>query len=141
MGDDARGPVELDGKERKFLRAALLEWGGPAEPTDDLAMAMGFTCADNLSGEAWTLWRRIESRESLTASDWKRVLLASEIVFVSDVVGSGPDWPITTGLSDEESVAILRGLQRKLPRWRGTVQFSTDPHEGVRILDPERPEP
>jgi hypothetical protein len=42
------------------------------------------------------------------------VLLAVEVVFVSDVVGAGVDWPIATGISDVDSIATLRRLQRKL---------------------------
>lgn len=134
-------PVLLDDMERRFLRAALLDWGGPAEPTDALALAMGFTSADSLSRETWALWERIEAGEALATDDWRRVLLAAEIVFASDVVGSGLDWQFTSGISDEESIALLRGLQRKLPRWRGSVQFTMNPTGGVDISDPERPKP
>ena len=141
MSDDARVSVVLDDAERSFLRAALLDWGGPANPTDALAVAMGFTSADNLSDEAWALWERIEAGDPLATEDWRRVLLAAEIVFVSDVVGSGLDWEITSGISDEESITLLRGLQRKLPRWRESVQFTIDETGGVDISDPERPEP
>ena len=31
-----------------------------------------------------------------------------------DVVGSGTDWPVTTGFSDELSLHLLRSLQRKV---------------------------
>jgi hypothetical protein len=76
----------------------------------------------------------------MTADDWRRVLLSVEIVFASDVVGSGLDWRITSGISDEESVGLLRGLQRKLPRWRGSVQFTVQESGRVDITDPERPD-
>jgi hypothetical protein len=56
------------------------------------------------------------------------------------VVGSGLDWQITSDFSDEESIALLRGLQRKLPRWRSSVQFTLDQSGGVDISDPKRPE-
>jgi hypothetical protein len=140
VSDETRVPVLLDDRERSFLRAALLDWGGPADPTDALALAMGFTSADNLADEAWALWERIEAGEALATEDWRRVLLAAEIVFVSDVVGSGLDWQITSDFSDEESIALLRGLQRKLPRWRSSVQFTLDQSGGVDISDPKRPE-
>jgi hypothetical protein len=126
--------------ERRFLRSALLDWGGPAHPTDELAVAIGFTSADTLSREAWALWERIEAGEALTTGDWRQVLLAVEIVFASDVVGSGLDWRITSGISDEESITTLRGLQRKLPRWRGSVQFTKSDGGKVTISDPGRPE-
>jgi hypothetical protein len=140
VSDETRVPVLLDDRERSFLRAALLDWGGPADPTDALALAMGFTSADNLADEAWALWERIEAGEALATEDWRRVLLAAEILFVSDVVGSGLDWQITSDFSDEESIALLRGLQRNLPRWRSSVQFTLDQSGGVDISDPKRPE-
>jgi hypothetical protein len=68
-------------------------------------------------------------------------LLAAESVFASDVVGSGLDWPTTTGIPDAESIAILRGLQRKLPRWRGSTQFTVNDAGHVTISDRERPQP
>lgn len=123
MSADERVRVELDTAERRLLRAALLDWGGPARPTDEVAAAIGFSDAARLRSEAWSLWKGIEAEGRLTVSEWRRVLLAVEVVFASDVVGSGLDWSITSGLSDEESIAILRRLQRKLPRWRDSFQF------------------
>jgi hypothetical protein len=133
--------VELNADERAVLRAGLLDWGGPARPTDALAAALGFTDAAALPREAWALWEQIDRSSSLTADDWRRVLLAVEVVFVSDVVGSGLDWRYTSGFSDAETIAIMRGLQRKLPRWRDSVQFTRDGDGTVTILDQERPRP
>lgn len=101
---------------------------------------MGFSSASNLASEASALWKRIEAGQNLPPDDWRRVLLAVEIVFASDVVGAGLDWPTTSGFADEESVRLLRGLQRKLPRWRGSFQFTVDETGGVNIADSERPE-
>jgi hypothetical protein len=102
---------------------------------------MGFTDAASLSSEARELWQQIDRSSSLTADDWRRVLLAVEVVFVSDVVGSGLDWRFTTGFSDAETIGVVRGLQRKLPRWRGSVQFTGAEDGRVTILDPDRPRP
>ena len=44
------------------------------------------------------------------------MLLATEIVFARDVVGLGVDWPATTGLPDELSITLLRGIQRNVAR-------------------------
>jgi hypothetical protein len=131
--------VQLNEDERAVLRAGLLDWGGPARPTDALAVAMGFTDAEALPREAWALWQQIDHSSSLTANDWRRVLLAVEVVFVSDVVGSGLDWRFTSGFSDAETIDVVRGLQRKLPRWRDSVQFTRDDDGRVTILDQERP--
>lgn len=141
MTDDKGSPVVLNETERRFLRAALLEWGGPARPTDAFAVGMGFSSADRISTEARELWKRIDAGEVLEANDWRRVLLAAEVVFASDVVGSGVDWPITTGMPDVESIAVLRGLQRKLPRWRDSTQFTVDDAGHATLTDPDRPQP
>jgi hypothetical protein len=138
MSNGSSEQVILDDGERRFLRAALLDWRGPARPTDELAAAMGFSSAEGLPGEAWALWKRIEAHETLTPEDWRRTLLAIEIGFASDVWGSGLDFRLTSGLTDEEAIKILRGLQRKLPRWRGSVQFTTA-NSHVEIIDPDRP--
>ena len=134
----ARGPAR---EERAVLRAGLLDWGGPASPTDALAAAMGFTDAAALPSEAWALWKHTDRSSSLTAEDWRRVLLAVEVVFVSDVVGSGLDWRFTSGFSDAETIEILRALQRKLPRWRDSAQFTRGDDGKVTILNQERPRP
>ena len=131
--------IQLNADERAVLRAGLLDWGGPARPTDALAVAMGFTDAAALPREALALWEHIDRSSSLTANDWRRVLLAVEVVFVSDVVGSGLDWHFTSGFSDAETIDLVRGLQRKLPRWRDSVQFTRDDEGRVTIRDQERP--
>lgn len=48
----------------------------------------------------------------LSRTDWTRALLATEIVFMSNVIGSGWDWQTTTGFGDEETLRMLRSLQR-----------------------------
>ena len=100
---------------------------------------MGFSGAKEMSREAWELWERIERNDQLSPEEWRKVLLAVEVVFASDVVGSGVDWPTTTGISDADSIAALRGLQRKLPRWRGSVQFKVSDSGEVSLADPDRP--
>lgn len=116
MTDSDRESNELSADEFEFLRRALGEWGGPARPTDAFAIAMGFTSAARLSAECRALRDRIDGGESLLRDDARRVLLAIEIVFASDVVGSGHDWRYTTGFSDEESIQHLRGIQKKAGR-------------------------
>lgn len=134
-----RVEVSLTEDELRFLRAALLDWGGPARPTDEIAAALGFASAERVSEGTWELWQRIEQESALSTQDWRRVLLAVEIVFASDVVGSGLDWATTSGIPDGESIALLRRLQRKLPRWRGSFQFTVDEAGEAEILDPDRP--
>jgi hypothetical protein len=106
---------DLSEFEREVLCWGLIEWGGPARCTDEMAVAMGFASVQDLFDHGARLRTAIATRFPLTASDWLRVLLATEIVFASNCVGSGLDWPITSGYSDDESFAALRSIQRKLP--------------------------
>ena len=106
--------LALSEGERAFVRAALLEWSGPTRPTDELAAVMGFASAESLGREVPMLLNQVETGGALRASDWRRVLLAVELSFASDVVGSGLDFSTTSGIPDEESIVILRGVQREL---------------------------
>lgn len=106
--------VDLDESERRVLAAGLNEWGGPARPTEELAIAIGFEGLGDLDRGRLRLRQAIEDHQPLTRLDWARALLATEIVFASDVVGSGHDWVYTVGLSDDETLSVLRSVQRKL---------------------------
>ncbi|TDO51450.1 hypothetical protein EV643_103187 [Kribbella sp. VKM Ac-2527] len=79
-------------------------------------MAMGFISATDLPAQCSRIRSALVAWESLEPMDWARALLATEIAFSSDVVGSGYEWPTTTGWSDEVTVKTLRAIQRKLVR-------------------------
>ena len=111
---------------------------GPARGTDEVAVAIGFESMADLFARGDELRAKLSSNEPLMYEDWRRVLLATELVFCSDVVGSGLDWAITTGLSDVQTIMLLRSIQRKLPRWRSSRQLQKRPDDTVEILDPER---
>lgn len=106
---------DLDEIERKILRWGLIDWGGPARCTDEMAIAMGFRSVQDLFDTTPRLIGAVVSGQPLCAVDWLRVLLATEIVFVSNCIGSGLDWSITSGYSDEETLAAIRRVQHKLP--------------------------
>jgi hypothetical protein len=107
--------VDLTPAEQDLLVQGLVQWGGPASPTDALARAIGFQgSADLCQGEGRSLRDALRLGTPLTPRDWRRTLLATEIVFASDVVGAGTDWPITTGLSDQETITALRTTQKKI---------------------------
>ncbi|MGW7538310.1 hypothetical protein [Amycolatopsis sp. NPDC054798] len=106
--------VELADDERKTLCQGLAEWGGPASCTEALAVAMGFRSVADLLEDGRRLRSALVAGEPLSPEDWRRVVAATEIVFVSDVFGSGCDWSITTGLSDEQTIKTLRRVQRTL---------------------------
>jgi hypothetical protein len=108
--------VELTEQERYVLIRGLAEWGGPAHCPDDLAVGIGFDSAADLLSEGRRLREALRDGQPFSRQDWRRALVATEIAFASDVYGSGWDWSITSGLSDEEPIRILRSLQRKLAR-------------------------
>jgi len=107
--------VPLTDQERNVLRWGLIEWGGPGQCTEEFAIAMGFGSLDGLFAETDRLVRSLDEHEALSAVDWVRILLSTEVVFASDVVGSGTDWVETVGVTDVETIAILRAVQRKIP--------------------------
>jgi hypothetical protein len=106
--------LDLDDNERRFLSWGIVEWGGPARCTEEMAVAMGFKSVKDLFDLTHDLADSIRSGTPLAASDWLRVLMATEIVFSSDTIGSGRDWRYTSGFSDEESLILLRSIQWKL---------------------------
>jgi hypothetical protein len=99
-----------------WLRRALLEWGGPARCSDELAIGMGFEGVQDLLHQCGRLRTALGNDTPMAPVDWARALLAAEIVFVSDLTGSGCEWSTTTGFSDESSIRILRAIQLKLAR-------------------------
>ncbi|WP_378730733.1 hypothetical protein [Nocardia brasiliensis] len=123
MEADGLVAVDLSDDERDVLRCGLGEWGGPARSTEALAVAMGFASVADLYEQGRRLRAALSSNEPLSAADWRRTLAATEIVFASDVFGSGVEWSITTGFRDEETIRILRGLQRKLNRTVGQALY------------------
>ncbi|MCA2207381.1 hypothetical protein [Nocardia rosealba] len=116
MEPDDLVEIELSTDERRLLWWGLGEWSGPANCSENLAIAMDFESVADLLEQERRLRLALEAREVLSARDWRRALLATEFVFASDVFGSGVEWSITTGLRDEETVRTLRRLQRKFAR-------------------------
>ena len=112
------GPVAprslLEPSEIDVLVRALLEWGGPAHASDELARGMGFAGDEDLLERGRSFRQDLRNDVPIEGADWARILLATEIVFASDVMGSGTEWSTTTGLTDEETIKALRGIQRKL---------------------------
>jgi hypothetical protein len=106
--------ADLTDDERAFLASGLREWGGPAAPSDETARFIGFEDVETLLAEGASLARRVRSGEPLAPPDWHRALLATELVFASDLIGSEVEWQTTTGFTDDESIRLLRSVQRKL---------------------------
>lgn len=104
----------LEPHETELLTRALAEWGGPAHANDDLARAMGFADAEDFLRRRGSLQSGLQDDSPIESADWARILLATEIVFASDLMGSGTEWRTTTGMTDEETIKLLRSVQRKL---------------------------
>ncbi len=109
-----RVDADLTKEEREILARGLIDWGGPASPTDEIARLLGFTDMEALFGEGRRIADDLQSGQALTPSDWRRALFATELVFASDLVGSGIDWSGTSGFSDERTIRLLRSIQVKV---------------------------
>ncbi|MCP2048974.1 UNVERIFIED_ORG: hypothetical protein J3D58_003046 [Paenarthrobacter nicotinovorans] len=103
MNAHNRVQFDLDENEREVLRRALMEWAGPAAPTEAMAVAMGFRDVADLFAEGERIAAFIQAGRSLTKGDWRRALLATEIVFASNTVGAGLVWK-----SREAAAVLLR---------------------------------
>lgn len=106
--------LSLQPTERQLLQNGLAEWSGLARAPEGLASALGFAGLEDLDAWLPEAERRLWAQEPMDPLDWLRCLVLTEIAFVSDVVGSGTDWSTTTGLSDEETIRLLRSLQLRL---------------------------
>jgi hypothetical protein len=113
--------VELSEDEQRLLLDGLNQWGGPAKLTD--TSPSRWASRESLTFYAQTnrIATAIESAEPLSALDARRALAATEIVFASDIFGAGVEWPTVTGVTDEETIRLLRRLQRKLVRHYGPL--------------------
>lgn len=114
VGSEAAASALLAEDETELLRRALLEWGGPARCGDQLAVGMGFESERDLLDQCVRLRRALADDTPLAPVDWARILLAVEVVFISDLVGTGTEWSTTTGRGDEATIKTLRSIQRKL---------------------------
>ena len=114
IGPDDVVAVDLPDEQRDLMITALLEWGGPARPTDTIARAMGFASAEAICREGERLRSALRRRQAMSKRDWARALVATEIVFASSYYGAAGDWEVITGWSDERTLPLLRNLQRSL---------------------------
>lgn len=133
--------VELDDDERRVLMTGLVEWAGPARPTDELAQALGFDTVSHLLAEARRIRDALETTQPMSRLDWTRALAATEFVFISDVFGSGYEWETTTGLKDVATLMTLRRLQRKLVHIYGPAVGTLLGHRPSRQEPPASGQP
>ena len=105
---------DLTDTERSVLAHGLIEWGGPARCTEEMAVAMGFQSRHDLRDQSQRLLAGLVTDAGLSKLDWARVMLATSVVFADDLIGCGLDWSIVTGYSDQETILALRSIQRKV---------------------------
>ena len=104
----------LTDEERALLAAGVLQWGGPAAPTDSLAVALGAQDVSLLLSKARKVHAALTSKAEVSDADLLFALLSTEINFASDWFGAGVEWEVVSGYSDAYTVAMLRGIQKKL---------------------------
>ena len=124
--------VPLTERERRVLLGGIAEWGGPAHCTEEFAIAMGFRSLADLFETSERLWKSLKDCELLTAVDWVRVDNDRNSVR-SDVVGSGWDWQSTVGLTDGETIALVRSIQTRSRR-RGSSAWCSEHADLMRLL-------
>ena len=106
--------VDLTDLQRSVLRNGLFQWLGPARPTDAVASLIGFGDASDLLEQIHRLLVAVDASEPLSGRDWRRLLISTEVMFGSDVLGSGVEWPTVTGIADQTAMEALRQIQRLL---------------------------
>lgn len=133
----------LDDDQRDLLARGLAEWGGPASCTEEMAIALGFASVLDLFAEGDRIGTAIRSRAPVAKRDWARAQLATEVVFASSRMGSGLDWTITTGRSDEDTIAALRAIGQTLSGCRLPVIGTppTDTPLALRLAEEARSQP
>lgn len=120
--DDAPLRVDLDDDERLTLIIGLNDWGGPAHPTDAIATLLRYDGVSEMLHDLTRLKETIEGGGPLSRRDWTRALVATEIVFVSDVFGTGREWVVIQGTPDEYWIGLIRRLQEKVPAHRRELE-------------------
>ena len=108
----------LTDDERAMLVYGVRDWDGPAHGTDSLAVAMGFASLDDLQLDGARIADAIASGGALPVRDWTRALVATEVAFASELLGTGSEWTVINAGTDGYWVEVLRSLQRKVPQGR-----------------------
>jgi len=105
--------VDLTELERHMLSIGLSDWGGPAYCGDPLAQALGFRDVQDLYDEGSRLADAIWRGAPQSPQDWTRALASFEVMFGSDVLGSG-EWGAVHGYLEDDLYVALKALRRKL---------------------------
>ncbi|PYI69793.1 hypothetical protein CVV68_01405 [Arthrobacter livingstonensis] len=114
MSPEQEIAIDLTEDERSLLYQGLAQWGGPAKGTEPMAVAMGFSGVSNLYSVGYRIAGDIRAELPLTIADWRRAVLATEVMFASDIVGAGLEWQGITGWDDLTTLHLIRSVQRKI---------------------------
>lgn len=106
--------IGLSERERHVLCWGLRGWGGPAYATDEVAHVIGFDSVDELYREAARISDALRAGQPLSRAEWRAAIIATEIAFISWPLGAADDWQTVTGLTDEETLPLIRSAQHKL---------------------------
>jgi hypothetical protein len=71
--------ADLTEGERRLLREGLAQWGGPARPTNELAVALGFADLSDFDDQRDRLSDSLAKGETLSSLDATRALAATEM--------------------------------------------------------------
>lgn len=114
--DELLRPVDLGltNDELELIVAGIGQWGGPASPRPESARLVGFATAEQMTAEFARRKPALRDRQAITRREWRRILVATELIFASDVYGAGVEWETVTGRDEAADLRLLRGVQRKL---------------------------
>ncbi|MEU4313832.1 hypothetical protein [Nocardia sp. NPDC024068] len=117
----------LTPREHEFLDAALASYTGVSSNAPIPVRALGLNDRTQFKAEVGRLRRAVAERATLNHIDAARVLFLSELAFGSDLLGAGVEFQLVSAIRDDEAVAILRTLQRKLYTRDGAKALSARP--------------
>ncbi len=109
---------------------------GRSDPADrrNRARYMGFADAEAIHREGDRLRSALRERRPMSKRDWARVLVATEVVFASAYYGAAWDWTAVTGWSDEQTLSVLRALQRTFVGLRAPSRHGRDEQDALADL-------
>ncbi len=100
--------------EQSLLAQGVSQWGGPAQPSHALALALGVDSVEALIEEGYRIAGKLDNGEPLTDHEVVFAAVSTELNFASDRWGAGVEWSTVSGFTDSETISRLRNLQRRL---------------------------
>lgn len=126
---------DLTFDQGRLLASGLSGWGGSLRPGLDVIVAMGFSDVDDFDSTRDRMIWRLLHHELMSRLDWTRALVATEIVFISDVVGGALHWESESGLYEETTLRLLRETQASLSRFGALVTLQQRAREHKREMN------